>query len=395
MRDIDSHVAAVVALVHRGVTESVPVGEALGRVTASKHVAVHASPPFDNSAMDGFALRSADLDAADPGNPVTLVVRGESRAGSAPLATVEPGVATRIMTGAPIPHGADSVVAQELVRIADDGATFTSATPPGSHIRRRGEDLEPGDLVLDAGVRLGPRHVAAAAAGGLAVLEVVARPRVGFLVTGDELVAAGEELRPGAIHDSNGLYLAAALVELGAEPVNLGRLGDDADAVLAAIRGADVELVVTTGGASVGDHDPVKAALAPLGVDFTRVAMQPGKPQGLGTVDDVPVLCLPGNPVAVAVSVELFVGAAVRAMAGVDEPPWSDAIAGASWGSPADREQVIPVVLDGSTVRPATASGSGSHLVGRLAAADALARVAAEVTEVAAGDTVLVRRFTA
>jgi molybdopterin molybdotransferase len=173
-------------------------------------------------------------------------------------------------------------------------------------------------------------------------------------------------------------------------------VGDDPAHVLGAVRGADVDLVVTTGGASVGDYDPVKAALADHGVDFVSVAMQPGKPQGAGLVDGIPVVCLPGNPVAVAVCVELFVGAAVRAMLGVAEPEWRSAVAAASWKCPHGREQFMPVVIDDSgAVRPATSGGSGSHLAGRLATATALARVPADVTAVEPGDAVLVRRFTA
>lgn len=396
MRSLDAHRAAVVDLVKRRGAERVRIADALGRVAAVDHVAVHASPAFDNSAMDGYAVRADDLAAASADRPIALTVAGESRAGAGPTASVAHGAAVRIMTGAPIPQGADAVVAQEAVSRVGDVVEFAAPTPPGSHIRRAGEDVRPGDLVIRAGTALSPRHLAAAAASGLAELAVVATPRVGFLVTGDELVDPGAELGLGQIHDSNATYLAAALVALGAVPVDLGRVGDDPDAVLAAARGASVDLIVTTGGASVGDHDPVKAALAQHGVDFAPVAMQPGKPQGLGVVNGTPVICLPGNPVAVAVCVELFVGAAVRAMLGVPEPEWRSAPAEIGWTCPAGREQIMPVVVhDSGTVSPATTGGSGSHLAGRLAGATALARVGAHVGAVEPGDTVLVRRFTA
>jgi molybdopterin molybdotransferase len=396
VRSLDEHRSLATALVSRGPGESVPLAAALGRVTARDHVAVHPSPPFDNSAMDGYALRAADLGSAAAATPVVLSVVGEARAGSAPSASVGGGQAVRIMTGAPLPHGADAVVAQEVVVREGDTAVFVAPTGVGSHIRRRGEDVSPGDVVLPTGVTLGPRHLAAGGASGLAELDVVAKPRVGYLVTGDELVGPGAALEAGQIHDSNGIYLAAALSRLGAVPIALGTVGDDAEDVLAALSTADVDLLVTTGGASVGDYDPVKAALAPLGVDFGPVAMQPGKPQGIGRVGAVPVLCLPGNPVAVAVCVELFVGAAVRVMLGIAEPEWSRAVAGASWTSPQGREQVMPAVLDAEgQVLPATSGGSGSHLAGRLASATALARVPAAQGAVQPGDTVLIRRFTA
>lgn len=397
MRSLDEHLALVLALVSRGRAETVQLADALGRVVAEDHLAIGASPAFDNSAMDGYAVRASDLALAQPARPVSLMVVGESRAGAAPEAAVSAGSAVRIMTGAPLPAGADSVVAQEVVDREGTSVRFAAPTPLGAHVRRAGEDVRPGDVVIPAGTVLGPRHLAAAAASGLAELHVVAVPRVGYLITGDELIEPGRALGPGQIHDSNGTYLSAALVALGALPVTLGRVGDDPAQVLAAIRGAEVDLVVTTGGASVGDHDPVKAALANIGVDFVPVAMQPGKPQGAGRINGTPVVCLPGNPVAVAVCVELFVGAAVRAMLGVAEPSWIPAPVAASWRCPPGREQLMPVVVDdlSGAVRPATAGGSGSHLAGRLATATALARVATDVTAVEPGDTVLVRRFTA
>jgi len=400
MRSLDEHIALAVALVKLGATEPVAVRDALGRVTAAAHVAVHASPAFDNSAMDGYAVHAADLAGASATHAVSLTIVGESRAGAGVAAAVSMGTTVRIMTGAPMPTGADSVVPQEAVERDGDHVAFVATPLVGAHIRRRGEDLLPGDTVLLGGMKLGPRHLAAAAAAGLAELQVVALPRVGYLVTGDELVEPGAELGAGQIHDSNGVYLEAAISRLGAVPVHLGRVGDQPHAVRAAIAAAEVDLVVTTGGASVGDHDPVKAALSGSGVDFTQVAMQPGKPQGIGSIDGTPVLCLPGNPVAVAVSVELVVGAAVRAMLGSPEPAWHEALAATAWGSPGGREQIMPVVLDdgvGGALRvwPATAGGSGSHLAGRLATADALARISADVVGVNPGDTVLIRRFTA
>ena len=396
MRSLEAHLELVRALVNPVSSEAIALAEALGRVAARDHGAAVPSPVFDNSAMDGYAVRAADLAGAAADNPVRLTVIDTARAGHPVTKPLVAGQVVRIMTGAPVPEGADAVVAQEIV-VADAGeAIFRAAPGVGAHIRRQGEDAEVGDLVIPSAHHVTARDIAAAAAAGLNELHVVRRPRIGYLVTGDELVAPGEELGPGQIHDSNGAFLAAALTALGAEPVELMRVGDTPDAVWEALTHAThVDLLITTGGASVGDSDPVKAALSGAGVDFTNVAMQPGKPQGIGRVGDTPVLCFPGNPVAVAVSTELFVVAAMSRMVGVAEPAWQPATALTGWTCPRGREQVMPIVFDVSGVRPATDGGSGSHLAARLGRSEGLARVAADVDEVRAGDTVLVRRYVA
>ncbi|WP_082096815.1 molybdopterin molybdotransferase MoeA [Demequina gelatinilytica] len=394
MRSAAEHLAQVLALVREPGFEAVPLAGALGRMLADHVVAAGAIPPFDNSAMDGYAVRAVDVASASESAPVGLEVVGESAAGHPYPGTVGPGTAVRIMTGAPVPAGADAVIPQE--RVAATATSVLVDAPPalGAHIRRQGEDAEPGSLVVPAGVELRPRHLAAAASCGVAQVLVTRRPRVAFLVTGDELVAPGGALGPGQIFESNATYLAAALASLGAEPVDLGTVGDSGTDVLAAVSGADADLVITTGGASVGDHDPVKEGLASAGVSFLTVAIQPGKPQGLGRIGGVPVVCLPGNPVAVAVCVEVFVAPAVRAMLGASEPAWEPMRALEAWRCPPGREQVMPVVLDAGGVRPATSGGSGSHLVARLAVADGLARVRADADAVEAGDIVAFRRFT-
>lgn len=400
MRSADDHLQLILSLLKPRFPAEVPLARALGLITAGEVKAVGNIPPFDNSAMDGYAVRGADLARASALSPVTLAVVGQAAAGHLATGDVAPGTAVRIMTGAPMAVGADAVVPQELVTRAGDQVTFTAPVADGANVRRAGEDAKPGDLVVAAGVELTARHLAAAASAGAGTVEVWPAPRVGYLITGDELVAPGEPLRPGQIHESNGTYVAAALTRLGAVPVDLGRVGDDADAVARAVEQAAVDLIVTTGGASVGDHDPAKEALSSRGVEFTNVAMQPGKPQGAGRVGGTPVVCLPGNPVAVAVCVEAFVGPAVRALRGVPEPEWVPMTAAVAWTCPPGREQFMPVTLEGNAafpgnaVRPATAGGSGSHLIARLSVAQALARVPAHVDAVAPGDTVLVRRFT-
>lgn len=403
MRTTDEHAALAVALASAPIAIEVPLREAIGLVTAAPIVAAVPSPPFDNSAMDGFAVRWEDLHAPDA-LPVTLVVVGESRAGAPAAKGPGPGEAVRIMTGAVMPPGADTVIAQESTTLANAIVTVTGAHKLGSHVRGRGEDAHVGDEVVPAGVELAARHIASAATVGAAVVRVFRSPRVGILSTGDELVPLGEALGEGQIFESNSYYLEAAVRAVGGTAVLLGSVGDTVDDVLAAVASPDVDLVVTTGGVSVGAYDVVKAALAGEGVEFLTLAMQPGKPQGLGRIGGRPVLCLPGNPVAVAVSFENFVEPVIRAMRGL-EPfrAWREAKALASWTPPVGREQFIPVRwVDGGAaseggvdggVWPATSGGSGSHLMARLAQADALARVPADVVQVNVGDTVRVRRF--
>jgi len=393
MRTTDEHAAAAVALASAPIAIDLPLREAIGLVTAAPVLAAEPSPPFDNSAMDGFAVRWEDVASADA-SPVELVVVDESRAGKPATRGPGPGEAVRIMTGAVMPPGADTVVQQEVTTFADGIVTVTEACAAGSNVRRRGDDAEFGDEVVPAGVELAARHIASAAAVGVSKVSVFRAPRVGIVVTGDELVAEGAALAEGQIFESNSYLLEAAVRAAGGVPVLLGSVGDTPGEVLAAVAIDGLELIVTTGGASVGAYDVVKAALSGAGVDFMPVAMQPGKPQGLGRVDGRLVLCLPGNPVAVAVSCEMFVVPMIRAMRGL--PPyrdWVEATARASWVTPAGREQFIPVRWHDGGVKPATAAGSGSHLMARLAQADALARVPADVAEVREGDTVRVRRF--
>ena len=388
----------MLALVQPLEPQPVSLLDALGGVAAADIVAERHLPPFDNSAMDGYAVLAADVAEASAQDRVTLPVIGESAAGHPSPVPLAPGSAIRIMTGAPVPPGADAVVAQERVSTGAEGVTLDAPVQQGINIRRAGEDAQPGDLLIPAGTVLRPRHLAAVASAGIASVLSRPAPTVGFVVTGDELVPPGEPLPPGHIHESNATTLAASLTALGAKPMEMGLIKDDAVAVRQAVAQAaeqGAHLIVTTGGASVGDHDPVKEALSGLGVEFLNVAIQPGKPQGLGVLDGVPVICLPGNPVAVAVCVELFVAPAVRALRGVPEPGWEAVVAGEDWSCPPGREQIMPVVFAEGQVRRATSGGSGSHLVARLAAADGLARVPAHVDAVRAGDTLTFRRFTA
>ena len=394
LRDLDDHVRRALALVAPLGSETVPLARGLDRVLAQDVVARVASPPFDNSAMDGYAVRAQDVSRAGASSPVTLLVAGETAAG-APPGELPEGSAWRIMTGAPLPSGADAVVPVELTDGGLARVAVAGAVEAGRHVRRVGEDCGAGDLVLHAGQILSAVRLAAAAAAGVGEVSVAARPRVAVLATGDELVTPGEPLAPGQIPDSNATLLAGLIAQAGADPTVLDRVGDTPDHLLARLSGVGADLIVTTGGVSVGAYDVVKAALADRGVEFARVAMQPGKPQGLGVVDGTPVACLPGNPVSVLVSFAMIVRPMIDRLAGVRDPAAHErAVVAAGWRTPPQRRQLMPVrFMDTGAVAPATPGGSGSHLVASLAQATALADVPADVDEVPAGATVRIVRW--
>jgi len=426
VRGFDEHRAAATALVTVLPTVEVPLLDALGLVLAVDVTTDEALPRWDNSAMDGYAVRAADV--ADGLLPARLHVVGDVAAGSADEPAVRPGTAVRIMTGAPVPPGADAVVPVELTEpvrteSTEDERTEGAVRPPGSagagwadvgsvvevrrpvvvgqHVRRAGEDAVAGDVVLTAGAVVGPAHVAAAASVGRATLLVHRRPRIAVVSTGDELVPPGDPLRRGQIPDSNSWLLAAAVRQAGADVLRLGPVPDDAAALhrllvaLDAGEHGQVDGIVTSGGVSAGAFDVVKAALADEpGVQFVPVAVQPGKPQGLGRLArGTPVWTLPGNPVSSFASFEVFVRPALRRLLGDrdGDRPRVRAVADEGWRTPAGRTQLMPVRRVGGDepvrVRPATARGSGSHLVARLALAHGLAVVPADVGEVRVGDT--------
>jgi molybdopterin molybdotransferase len=396
MRDVAAHAAAARALVSPLPVVSVPLDDALGRVLAYDVVALWPSPPFTNSAMDGYALQGADAAAASADAPVLLTLVGEAAAGRPFEGTVSAGQAVSIMTGAVVPEGADAVVPVE--RASDDGAVVSvrEAPRPAAHIRRVGEDVGEGETVLKSGTVLTAARLAAAASVGHATVPTRPSAVVAILATGDELVAPGVVPGPGQIADSNSVVLAGLVRAAGATVLRLPHTSDDPDALLDALHGVGADLIVTTGGVSKGAYDVVKGALARRGVDFVDVAMQPGKPQGLGLVNGVPIACLPGNPVSVLVSFAVFVRPMLRVLQGEADPSPRTAVAAEGWNCPAGRQQYMPVrwVGDGEAgrgeVAPATARGSGSHLVASLAKAEALAVIPAETDQVRAGDTVVV-----
>jgi molybdopterin molybdotransferase len=393
VRSVAEHRAAVLSLVRPLPGVPVPVRSALGLVLARDVVAEVDLPGFDNSAMDGYAVRSADLPSASPASPVVLPVDGDVAAGDTTHHVLRPGRALRIMTGAPLPEGADAVVPVELTDGGADEVAVSLAPEVGRHLRHRGEDVRAGTVVLRAGVRLGPGHLALVAACNVAEVLVHPRPRVTVVSTGDELVPPGSPLEHGQIVDSNHVMVCGLVEAAGAEVAGSAHLRDDAGemrALLADLPGSP-DLVLTTGGVSMGVYDTVKEVLtADGGVEFVKVAMRPGMPQGCGVVGPgaTPVVTLPGNPVSSFVSFHVFVLPALRALAGLD--PSTDgsfeSVAATDWSTVPGKVELTRVVEEGGTVRPS--GGQGSHVLGALAGATALAVVPADVERVRAGDRV-------
>ena len=388
--------------------ETVALDDAAGRTLVGDAPARSAVPPFDNSAMDGFAVRFADVAAATAEAPETLRVVADIPAGSGADPSLAPGTAARIMTGAPVPADADAIVPFEDTAggLADSLSTAVvrrAPRGPGAHIRRAGEDIAAGARVLAPGVPLGPRQLAALAAAGIAEVPVAPRPRVVVVSTGSELVAPGSALRHGQIPESNGILLAGLVAEAGAEPVARRVVDDEGDGpaeVVAEAARLGAHAVIFSGGVSAGAYEVVRESLG-ASMDFVKVAMQPGKPQGFGSsAEGMLLFGLPGNPVAVAVSFEAFVRPALLRMQGRTEIHRRRRLlpAGVAWRTPAGRRQYLPVVVDDAdparpVVRPATAGGSGSHLAVGLGAAGGYAVVPAGVGAVRAGDLVEVIEF--
>lgn len=298
----------------------VPIVEALGRVLAEDVHAPRDIPPWPNSAMDGYAVRAQDVVQASKERPATLRVVEEVRAGVEAKRTLGPGEAIRIMTGTPIPRGADAVVlVEETEKAGKDEVRIFIAVPTGEAIRVAGEDVKEGAKVFSAGVRLNAAAVGMLANLGRASAYVHQKPRVAILSTGDELLDLGETPRAGQIFNSNSYALAAQVLEAGGEPVQLGIARDNAEDLERHLRdGLSADLVLTSGGVSVGDFDLVKGTLGGLGSEmhFWRVRMKPGKPMAFGTLQGKPVFGLPGNPVSTMVSFELFVRPSLLKMQG-------------------------------------------------------------------------------
>lgn len=406
MRDVDDYIATLTAGIDALPISEQPIAACTGKVLAKSITALAPVPPWTNSAMDGYAVRASEVAQASEQTPVCLPVSGDVAAGANPVPLPE-GTAMRIMTGAAIPPGADAVVQVELTDQAAGAAPLPEqvkiyqAPALGRHIRRAGEDTDLGEPVLPAGTRLEAPQLAAAVATGHGTLAVRPKPRVAVISTGSELTQPGRPLKPGMIPDSNGLMLAALCERWGSQCVCTLRVDDNTDNLVRALREAatQADLVVTSGGVSAGAFDPLKAladqAVDGVNLSFDKLALQPGKPQGHGTIADgqrqVPLVCLPGNPVSVLVCFTLIVVPVLAALDGRAQVlAWGQGVAGASWRSPAGRRQHVPVHLHWNEQGQAVATpshrlGSGSHLIGSLHLAQALAVVPGEVEAVQVG----------
>jgi molybdopterin molybdotransferase len=365
--------------------ERVALKDAAGRVLAEAAVAAVDLPPFPSSAMDGFALRASDT-------PGSLPIAARIAAGRPAPRPLEPGEAMGIATGGVVPQGADAVVPIERVVEHDNVLEVPNPVEPGANVRPRAGDVRAGEAILPAGVRLGPVQVGALAAAGVAQAACSRRPRVAVLTTGTELRAPGEPLGPGEIYESNGAILAAQLASAGAVVERLAPVADDETAHREAIaRGLQADVLVTSGGVSVGPHDLVRRVEAELGVEevFWRVAVKPGKPVSFGVRGRTLVFGLPGNPVSTLVTFELFVRPAVLALQGAAEPGPAfriGTLARACRRNEARDELVRAVASrDGDQVRLEPLSGQESHMIARAAAASALVFVPRGEGELAAG----------
>ncbi|MET7858409.1 gephyrin-like molybdotransferase Glp [Streptomyces sp. NPDC005318] len=420
---VDEHLDDILAAVRPLDPIELQLPEAQGCVLVEDVMVEIALPPFDNSSMDGYAVRIADVEGVSEEFPAVLTVIGDVAAGSDGLSddqTVGPGEAARIMTGAPLPAGAEAVVPVEwtdggtgggpadTMRAHSDapqdaGGEVRVHRPVAAraHVRARGSDVQPGDLALRAGSVIGPPQIGLLAAIGRSTVKVRPRPRVVVISTGSELVQPGEELTGGRIYDSNSFALTAAARDAGAISYRVGAVADDADTLRATIEDQLIraDIVVTTGGVSVGAYDVVKEALSSVGdedepgsgIDFRKLAMQPGKPQGFGSIgpEHTPLLALPGNPVSSYVSFELFVRPAIRKLMGLEELNRPRVRAtlktDKALTSPAGRRQFLRGTYDAEEGTVTPVGGSGSHLIAALAQADALIVLPEDVTSAESG----------
>ena len=391
---VEAYQAAILAAISPLPPASLGLADAEGCVLAEDVTAAVSLPSFDNSGMDGYAVRAADTQHSSERAPATLPVTAEIAAGDTGAYRLAPGTAMRIMTGARLPEGADAVVPVEWT---DAGAAQVAIYRPaatGNAVRYVGGDAIEGETLLEKGVRMRPMQIAVAASAGRKMIKVRPRPRVVVLSTGNELTEPGTPLVPGQIWDSNSYMIAAAAREAGALTSRRAVVPDDPAGMLPALEEqlSRADLLVTTGGVSMGgEHDVVKAALGELGtVTFRKVAMQPGMPQGFGTLGEgrVPIFTLPGNPVSAYVSFQMFVRPAIAALQDIDDlrlPTVRATLTGAV-RSPHGRRSFLRGVLADGQVAPL--SGQGSHQIAALGRANALIVVREEDTGLAAGETV-------
>ena len=392
MLSLDEARAAILARVRPADRiETIALAHGLGRTTAAPLAAVVDNPAFDNSAMDGYAMAHADLAA----HSFVLPVAGESSCGSAPQ-RLAPGTAMRIFTGAPLPAGADTVVMQEEVAREGDSARFPQDTPRGDCVRHRGEDFRAGDTLYEPGRRLGAWDLALLSAAGVAELPVYARPRVLVVATGDELIAPGQPLAPGQIYESNRLPTLLQLEALGADAVDGGTVGDDPQALRALLeQSTDFDFVVTSGGASVGDHDLVKQVFAEIGeINFWKARIKPGKPVAFGRAGSrTHFFALPGNPVSSLVTFKLFVEPALVAWHHGRHTDWllPATVVNAFKRKPGRMEFLrARLWSEGGELKAECLKGQGSHMLGPIRQANGFIRIGEDSAGFAAGERVSV-----
>ena len=396
---VEEHLAEILATITPLTPTELGLNDIGGLVLAEDVSAVSALPSFDNSGMDGYAVRVEDVAAATEETPVTLPVTAEVAAGDTGAYALQPGTAIKIMTGAMLPHGAEAVVPVEWTDGGSARVSIRAGAEYGNAVRLAGEDAKAGEVLVTAGTRLRPMHVAVIAAAGRGSVLVRPRPRVVVLSTGNELAEPGTPLVPGRIWDSNSFMLAAAAREAGCLAYRQAILPDHPDEVLPAIEDQLVraDLMITTGGVSMGgEHDVVKAALQQLGtITFRKVAMQPGMPQGFGTIalpaagDRVPIFTLPGNPVSAYVSFQVFARPAIAALQGYDGLGLEKVQAELTGPlrSPAGRRSFLRGVLDRAAGKVTPLTGQGSHQIATLGKANALVVVPEWVVQMSEGDT--------
>ncbi|MCV7177200.1 molybdopterin molybdotransferase MoeA [Mycolicibacterium sphagni] len=411
MRTVEEHQRVVADLITPRAAVTVGLAEAEGLVLADDVAAPLSLPVFDNSAMDGYAVHAEDVAGADA-NPVKLPVAEDIPAGRTDPLTLAAGTAHRIMTGAPLPSGATAVVPVEATDGGVDTVEIRTAAKAGQHIRRAGEDVTAGTTVLRTGHLVTPAALGLAAALGLGSLTVRPRQRVLVMSTGTELVSAGTELQPGQIYESNAIMLAAAVREAGAEVVATPTSSDDVAQFSTVLDGyaGQADLIITTGGVSAGAYEVVKDAFGTAegsrpsgsggGVEFVKVAMQPGMPQGAGRLAGTagpttsglgcPIVTLPGNPVSALVSFEVFVRPALRTAMGLPHPhrPRRTAVLADNLTSPKGRRQFRRGVYDAAAGTVTTYGPPASHHLRWLASANCLLEIAEDVTEMSAGEQV-------